>query len=196
MPLNPRPSTSVCSLPSRLGAVLLHFDVWRSNRSRILGTAAAPNSPRETMLGLSDPSDPNHKDNASKSKPKHAVTRGPLLTTSLHCRGRRQCRLRTLADTRGEQTTRRHPIRDRPRWRVAAYAGLQEESSSRPHSLNRIEPAPKHSSRPTECSQAPRGRRTCNLPNMHRGRHRHVHVSPEAEATVPPLGDGAPVRSS
>src|SRR5882724_8996823 len=40
---------------------------WRFKRSRIRGTATAPNSPREIMLGLLERSEPIHTDIASKS---------------------------------------------------------------------------------------------------------------------------------
>src|ERR671923_141056 len=47
------------------------------------GTAAAPNSPLDIMLGLVDPSDPIHSEIASKSNPRQTESLGPLLAWSL-----------------------------------------------------------------------------------------------------------------
>src|SRR3954471_4677771 len=50
------------------------------------GIAAAPNSPRDIMLGLVDPIDPIHNEIASKSKPRQTDTRvapfAPLVMTA------------------------------------------------------------------------------------------------------------------
>ena len=40
------------------------------------GTAMAPNSPRDNMLGLVEPNDPIHSEIASKSKPRQAESLG------------------------------------------------------------------------------------------------------------------------
>ena len=47
------------------------------------GTATAPNSPRDIMLGLVDPIDPIHSEIASKSKPRHTDNLGPPVATVL-----------------------------------------------------------------------------------------------------------------
>ena len=47
------------------------------------GTATAPNSPRDIMLGLVEPIDPIHSEIASKSKPRQTESLGPSLAWTL-----------------------------------------------------------------------------------------------------------------